>query len=129
MPLAELWFAPCGFPCKRRSRCSRCSRGGECCARSARTGCCASGLAFRRWGTTPAGAFTVNAITRADQTALIDDEGPVTCAELERRTNALARGLAELGLEPGERIGILCRNGVALRRVDGRVRRSSARTR
>jgi acyl-CoA synthetase (AMP-forming)/AMP-acid ligase II len=71
-----------------------------------------AGLALRRWGSTPAGAFTVNAITRADQTALIDDEGPVTFAEVEAHTNAIARGLAGAGLEPGGRLGILCRNGV-----------------
>ncbi len=73
-----------------------------------------AGLAFHRWGTTPATACVVNAITRPDQAAVIDSDGPVTWAELDRRTNALARGFAELGLEPGERIGILCRNSSAL---------------
>ena len=57
-----------------------------------------AGLALRRWGSTPRGAFTVNAITRTDQTALIDDEGPVTFAEVEPHTNAIARGLADAGL-------------------------------
>jgi acyl-CoA synthetase (AMP-forming)/AMP-acid ligase II len=70
------------------------------------------GLALHRWGSTPAGAFTVNAITRPTQPALIDDGGPVTYAEVDARTNALARGFAAAGLEPGGRIGILCRNGV-----------------
>jgi fatty-acyl-CoA synthase len=73
-----------------------------------------AGLAFQRWGTTPATACVVNAITRPDQAAVIDSDGPVTWTELDRRTNALARGFAELGLESGERIGILCRNGSAL---------------
>jgi acyl-CoA synthetase (AMP-forming)/AMP-acid ligase II len=73
-----------------------------------------AGLAFHRWGTTPATACVVNAITRPGQAAVIDSDGPVTWAELDRRTNALVRGFAELGLDAGERIGILCRNGSAL---------------
>jgi acyl-CoA synthetase (AMP-forming)/AMP-acid ligase II len=73
-----------------------------------------AGLAFARWGTTPATACVVNAITRPDQAAVIDSEGPVTWRDLDRRTNAIARAFAELGLESGERIGILCRNGVPL---------------
>jgi acyl-CoA synthetase (AMP-forming)/AMP-acid ligase II len=73
-----------------------------------------AGLAFHRWGTTPATACVVNAITRPGQAAVIDSDGPVTWAELDRRTNALARGFAELELDAGERIGILCRNGSAL---------------
>jgi fatty-acyl-CoA synthase len=73
-----------------------------------------AGLALHRWGTTPATACIVNAITRADQSAVIDAAGPVTWSDLDRRTNAIARGFAELGLEAGERIGILCRNGTEL---------------
>ena len=56
-----------------------------------------AGLAFHRWGTTPATACVVNAITRPDQAAVIDADGAVTWAALDRRTNALARGFTELG--------------------------------
>jgi len=73
-----------------------------------------AGLALYRWGTTPATACIVNAIVRPDQTAVIDAGGPVTWSELDGRTNAIARGFAGLGLEAGERIGILCRNGTEL---------------
>jgi fatty-acyl-CoA synthase len=73
-----------------------------------------AGHAFYKWGTTPATACVVNAITRPGQTAVVDAEDRVTWRDLDRRTNAIARGFAELGLEPGERIGILCRNGVPL---------------
>jgi fatty-acyl-CoA synthase len=73
-----------------------------------------AGVAFARWGTTPATAAVVNAITRPAQAALIDADGPVTWQELDRHTNAIARGFAELGAEPGGRIGILCRNGAGL---------------
>ncbi len=69
-----------------------------------------AGLALHRWGPTPAGSFTVNAITRRDQVALIDDEESVTYGEVEARTNAIARGLRASGLGPGDRLGILCRN-------------------
>lgn len=70
-----------------------------------------AGLAFIRWGTTPATASIVNAIARPDDTAVIDAGGSISWSELDRQTNALARGLAEMGLASGERIGILCRNG------------------
>jgi acyl-CoA synthetase (AMP-forming)/AMP-acid ligase II len=69
-----------------------------------------AGLALHRWGPTPAGSFTVNAITRKDQPALIDDDESVTYGEVETRTNAIARGLRASGLGPGDRLGILCRN-------------------
>ena len=72
-----------------------------------------AGLALHRWGPTPAGSFTVNAITRTDQPALIDDRETVTYGEVEARSNAIARGLAAAGLRPGERMGILCRNEAA----------------
>jgi acyl-CoA synthetase (AMP-forming)/AMP-acid ligase II len=72
------------------------------------------GLALYRWGTTPATASIVNAITRPDQTAVIDATGPVTWSDLDRRTNAIARGFADFGLAEGERIAILCRNGSEL---------------
>jgi acyl-CoA synthetase (AMP-forming)/AMP-acid ligase II len=73
-----------------------------------------AGLAFMRWGTTPATACIVNAVTRPDQTAVVDADGAVTWRELDRHTNAIARGLAALGLDAGERIGIMCRNGTEL---------------
>jgi acyl-CoA synthetase (AMP-forming)/AMP-acid ligase II len=70
------------------------------------------GLALRSWGSTAAGAVVVNAIARADQRAIVDDVEAVTYAQADAQTNAIARGLAGLGLGPGERLGILCRNSV-----------------
>jgi fatty-acyl-CoA synthase len=52
----------------------------------------------------------VNAITRGDQAALIDDDEAVTYKDVELRTNAIARGLSAAGLEAGDRLGIMCRN-------------------
>ena len=72
------------------------------------------GMTLFRWGTTPATACVVNAIARPDQTAVIDSTESVTWLRLDHRTNALARVFGGMGLEAGERIGILCRNGLPL---------------
>src|SRR6185503_3351880 len=40
------------------------------------------GLAFRHWGVSVASAVAVNAISRADQAALVDDDGALTFAEV-----------------------------------------------
>jgi fatty-acyl-CoA synthase len=69
-----------------------------------------AGLALHRWGPTLAGSFTVNAITRGDQPALIDDRESVTYSEVDARTNSIAHGLQAAGLGAGDRLGILCRN-------------------
>jgi fatty-acyl-CoA synthase len=42
--------------------------------------------------------------------AIADDRGTLTYGELETRGNALARGLAETGIRPGDVAGILCRD-------------------
>ena len=45
-----------------------------------------------------------------DDRALVDDSGTLSFGEVHRRTNALARGLHEAGVESGDRLAILCRN-------------------
>jgi acyl-CoA synthetase (AMP-forming)/AMP-acid ligase II len=70
-----------------------------------------AGLALRQWGTNAAAAFIVNAIVAPDRAALIDDHRTLTYAQVDRRTNALARALAQAGAGPGRRLAILCRNG------------------
>jgi fatty-acyl-CoA synthase len=42
--------------------------------------------------------------------AFIDELGAVSFGEVERRTNALARGLAGYGIRSGDRVAIMCRN-------------------
>jgi acyl-CoA synthetase (AMP-forming)/AMP-acid ligase II len=71
------------------------------------------GLAFRRWGVSVAAAYAVNAISRSDQAAIVDDDATVTFAEIDRRTNALANELARMGLGEHDRLAILCRNELA----------------
>ena len=69
------------------------------------------GIVLHRWGSTPAGAFAVNAIARGDQLGIVDDERALTYLEIDRRTNALANELAKHGLGPGQKLAVLARNG------------------
>ena len=72
---------------------------------------------IRRQGTTPMTGIGLSAVRRPNGTALVDERGTLTWAELDARSDALATGLAELldgaeGADPGHpgTIGILCRN-------------------
>jgi acyl-CoA synthetase (AMP-forming)/AMP-acid ligase II len=66
--------------------------------------------ALRRWGVSPATGVTTAAIRCPERTALVDEEGSLTYAELERRSNALARAFAAVGIRPGDGMAIMCRN-------------------
>ena len=55
-------------------------------------------LALRRWGPTPAAAYTASAIRYPDRKAIVDERGTLTFAEVDRRTNALARALRGAGI-------------------------------
>ena len=65
---------------------------------------------LRRWGASPAAGIAASAIQRPDAIGLIDDAGELTFAELEKRSNALARALSEKGVKGGESVAIMCRN-------------------
>jgi len=65
--------------------------------------------ALRQYG--PFGAASrIAAIKFADLPAISDERGEITFAELDDLTNRAANGLLAMGLGPGRRIGILCRN-------------------
>jgi acyl-CoA synthetase (AMP-forming)/AMP-acid ligase II len=66
--------------------------------------------AFLRWGASPALGITTAAIHYPDETALIDERGSLTFEQLHRRSNALARAFAGMGIGYGDGIGIMCRN-------------------
>ena len=66
--------------------------------------------AMRRWRGNPAGIVVAGARQHPNLAAIIDDDEVVTSAELERRTSALARRIAELGVGPGQALGILAGN-------------------
>jgi len=65
---------------------------------------------LRRWGTSIAGGYASAAVRRPDATALIDDQGSLSYSEVDKRANALARGLSAAGVGPGDGIAVLCRN-------------------
>ncbi|KPK50144.1 MAG: hypothetical protein AMJ63_15305, partial [Myxococcales bacterium SG8_38_1] len=54
--------------------------------------------AAKAWGKSPAMGFIALAIRQPDTIAIIDDEGTATFDEVNRRSNALARGLREAGV-------------------------------
>ncbi len=68
------------------------------------------GRTISAWGPTPAAGVTISAIRHPNRIAVVDDRGAIDYAGLESRTNAIARGLANLGVKPGDSVGILCCN-------------------
>jgi fatty-acyl-CoA synthase len=66
--------------------------------------------AVRRWGPSPAAVFAICAARYDTRVALVDDHGPLTFAELDRRAEALGRGLRAIGVQGGDTVGVLCRN-------------------
>ncbi|MEV8377772.1 AMP-binding protein [Kribbella sp. NPDC056861] len=68
-----------------------------------------SSLAMRRLGPI-AGAAHIAARRDPADLALIDELGELSYGDLDRRANALARGWAAAGVEPGHVIGVLCRD-------------------
>ncbi len=67
-------------------------------------------LALRRWGPTPAAAYTGSAARFPDRAAIIDERGTLTFEEVHRRTNALAHEMRAAGIREGDAVAIMCRN-------------------
>ena len=63
-----------------------------------------------RWGTGPAGGFMTLAVRHPDRVGLVDELGELTFGEMHGRSNALARGLAGLGVTEGDSVAVMCRN-------------------
>jgi acyl-CoA synthetase (AMP-forming)/AMP-acid ligase II len=68
------------------------------------------GLAVSKWGTGPAGGFQALAIRWPDRPGLVDEIGTLTFGEIQGRSNALARALADQGIGEGDSIAVMCRN-------------------
>lgn len=68
------------------------------------------GRVVLRWGTGPAGGFATLAARDPHQVGVIDELGELTWGELQRRTNSLARALAERGVREGDSVAVMCRN-------------------
>ncbi|GAA1449835.1 acyl-CoA synthetase [Mycobacterium cookii] len=63
-----------------------------------------------RWGTGPAGGFATLAARSPHQVGVVDELGELTWGELQRRSNSLARALAERGVREGDSVAVMCRN-------------------
>jgi acyl-CoA synthetase (AMP-forming)/AMP-acid ligase II len=68
------------------------------------------GTALVRYGLSITAGYTVGAARHPDRTAVVDEAGALTFADLAFWTDAVARGLAASGVGPGTRLGLLCRN-------------------
>src|SRR5665648_469503 len=67
------------------------------------------GLTLRRYGPTPAAGYAAGAIRHPDATAIVDELGSLTFADVQGRTNALAHALADRGIVEADGIAIMCR--------------------
>jgi acyl-CoA synthetase (AMP-forming)/AMP-acid ligase II len=67
-------------------------------------------VALRRWGPTPAAAYTGSAARFPDRAAIVDERGTLTFEEVHRRTNALAHEMRAAGIREGDGVAIMCRN-------------------
>jgi acyl-CoA synthetase (AMP-forming)/AMP-acid ligase II len=63
-----------------------------------------------RWGRSAAAGTITLAARYPDDTAIIDELGTLTYAELHTRTNALAHSLSDMGIGEGDGVAIMCRN-------------------
>jgi fatty-acyl-CoA synthase len=69
-----------------------------------------SARALYRWGMSPATLVSAAAARNPQAIAVVDDAGAMTYAELDRRSNAVAHGLRELGVHEGDAVALLARN-------------------
>jgi fatty-acyl-CoA synthase len=68
------------------------------------------GATMLRWGPTPAAGYTISALRTPARPAIHDERGTITFAELAAQTNAISRGLRELGVGEGDAVAIFCRD-------------------
>jgi acyl-CoA synthetase (AMP-forming)/AMP-acid ligase II len=65
---------------------------------------------LRRWGSSSAAAYTISAIRYPERLAIVDERGALTFAEIDARTNALARVLRAAGVGEQDGVALMCRN-------------------
>jgi len=65
---------------------------------------------LKQWGTGPAGGFAALAVRDPHHVGLSDERGELTFAQMHARSNALARGLRDLGVKEGDAVALMCRN-------------------
>src|SRR4051812_5210967 len=69
-----------------------------------------SAAALVRFGPTPAAGYTAAALRFPDDTAVIDDAGTLTFAEVHRRSNAIANAWRADGVSEGDNVALMIRN-------------------
>ncbi len=65
---------------------------------------------LRRWGSSSAAAYAISAIRYPERLAIVDERGTLTFAEVDARTNALARALRAAGVGEQDGVALMCRN-------------------
>ena len=68
------------------------------------------GRALIRYGYSVTAAYSIGAARHPYRLAVVDDDGVLTYAELDARTDRIAQALLASGAAPGGAVGILCRN-------------------
>jgi fatty-acyl-CoA synthase len=69
-----------------------------------------TGAATAKFGSTSASGIHAGALRHPDRTAILDEIGSMTFGELDRSTNAIARGLAAAGVKAGDGVALFARN-------------------
>jgi len=70
----------------------------------------AMAVLLSRWGASPAAGIAGAAVNHPDEPMIEDELGTLTFAEVQARSNAIARGLAAGGVAEGDGVAIMCRN-------------------
>ncbi len=65
---------------------------------------------LRRWGSSSAAAYAISAVRYPEGVALVDERGTLTFAQVQARTNALARALRAAGIGEQDGVALMCRN-------------------
>ncbi len=65
---------------------------------------------LNKWGPSPAAGVSVAAVQYPDETMIIDELGELTFAEVQSRSNRLARALRKHGVKEGDGVALLARN-------------------
>ncbi len=68
------------------------------------------GRELHRWGASPAAGIAAAVVTSGEETMLIDEIGPISFADVQRRSNALAHSLRDEGVKEGDGVAIMARN-------------------
>jgi fatty-acyl-CoA synthase len=69
------------------------------------------GLSALKYGATVGTGVAVNAVRHPDATMLVDEEGKLSWRDVDRRTDAMAVALRAAGVQPGDAVGLMARNG------------------